>query len=246
MARPGKVSGGSRRGRTPADEKRPERPRQYQYLVLIVCEDECTERLYFETAFPHLPDDTVYVHPVGTGRDPLGVAEQALMERASLKARFNRDVDQVWLVFDKDDADKDLGKEKRFHQAIDLAGHENLQLAFSNEVFELWLVLHFHDVDATTPLPRLTVYQMLDVALRQHALFAETGYHHKKTEQHKQSDPSEVLQVVRELGDESVAHARAEELLKAHGDCALLATNPSTRVHLLLQNLRGWIEYHNY
>lgn len=122
--------------------------------MLIVCEDEATERLYFETAFPNLPENTVYVLPIGTGRDPLGVAEQAISERATLQLNAKREVDEVWLVFDKDDADKESGKKARFEQALQLAKNENMQLAFSNEAFELWLLLHFVEVDVAIPLPR--------------------------------------------------------------------------------------------
>lgn len=240
MAHAGKVKKSSRLDHTPA---RPVRVRQYKHLVLIVCEDERTEKLYFETAFPNLPENTVYVRPVGTGRDPLGVAQWAVAARKKLQDEFRRDVDQVWLVFDKDDADLDPGKTARFEKAVDLAKQEEMRLAFSNEVFELWLLLHFEDV--TGPLPRETVYQMLDTALRAHPLFTTAGYHHKKTSQHKQSKPEDVLQAVREKGDEALAHARAEALLSAHGNRSLLSTNPSTRVHLLLQSLRGWIAFHS-
>lgn len=241
MANSGKVT--SRRGRTPADEKRPERRRKYQHLVLIVCEDTATERLYFEAAFPDLPENTVRVRAIGTGCDPLGVAQRAIAERAALAQEANREVDQVWLVFDKDDADQEPGKTARFADALALAKQEKMVLAFSNEVFELWLLLHFVDVAADAPLPRTRVYDLLDEALRQHPLFATKGYYHKKTTENKASKPADVLQAVRELGDETLAQARAEILLTAHADTPLLAANPSTRVHRLLQSLRGWVEH---
>lgn len=243
MASSGEVK--TRRGRTPADEKRPNRPRKYKYLVLIVCEDAATEKRYFETAFPDLPENTVRVKPVGTGRDPLGVAQQAIVERDALALEARRDVDQVWLVFDKDDADQTPKKVDRFGKALALAEQEKMALAFSNEVFELWLLLHFVDVAADAPLPRARVYKLLGEALRPHRLFATEGYHHKKTADHKASKPAHVLQAVRELGDEPQAHARAEALLAAHGEKPLLTANPSTRVHRLLQSLRGWMEYYS-
>ena len=242
MASAGKVS---RRGRTPAAEKRPSRPRKYQYLVLIVCEDTATERLYFEAAFPDLPENTVRVQAIGTGHDPLGVAQRAITERVSLAREARREVDQVWLVFDKDDADQNAGKTARFGQALALAKQEKMDLAFSNEVFELWLLLHFVGVATDVALPRARVYELLDEALRAHSLFAADGYRHKKTTQHKASKPADVLQAVRELGDETQAQVRAEALLDGHGKKPLLAANPSTRVHKLLQSLRGWVEYYN-
>lgn len=238
MARAGKLIEKSRRGRTPAEDKRPVRWRFYRHLVLIVCEDETTERLYFETAFPNLPENTVYVLPVGTGRDPLGVAKQALLERDALRLIAKREVDEIWLVFDKDDADKEPSKTARFEQALQLATSENMQLAFSNEVFELWLLLHFVDVAAAVPLTRVEVYEKLAEALRLHPLFATTDY------DHKESKAISVLQAVSELGNADLAHHRAEVLLAMHSEKPLLETNPSTRVHLLLRSLQGWVEYY--
>ena len=239
MAQAGKVK--SRRGRTPAEDKRPVRWHLYKYLVLIVCEDEATEKIYFEAAFPNLPENTVFVQPIGTGRDPLGVAEQAIAEREKLRLKAKKEVDEVWLVFDKDDADREpgkLAKLERFELALQLARDENMQLAFNNEVFELWLLLHFVDVDATTPLSRQNIYEQLADALSAHPLFATIRYDHKK------SKAIEVLTVVSELGHEAQAHHRAESLLTAHGEKPLLETNPSTRVHILLRSLRDWVEFY--
>ena len=237
MAQRGRVK--SRRGRTPAEDKpRPVRWRFYGHLVLIVCEDEVTEKLYFETVFASLPENTVYVRPIGTGYDPLGVAEQAVKERAKLRLEATREVDEVWLVFDKDDADQELGKTTRFERALQLAKDENMHLAFSNEVFELWLLLHFVEVDATIPLPRKALYERFAAALRLHPLFASVGYDHKN------SKAANVLKAVLDLGNVELAHIRAEALLTAHGEKPLLETNPSTRIHKLLQGLQGWAEYH--
>lgn len=237
MARAGKVTTTSRRGRTPADDKRPIRWRFYKHLVLIVCEGQ-TEKLYFETVFADLLSDKVFVRPVSAGRDPLGVAEQAITEREELRLEANKEVDQVWLAFDKDDADREPAKKARFEQAIQLAKDEKMKLAFSNEAFELWLLLHFVEVNADTPLPRQKIYELFGEILQQHPLFATAGYNHKK------SKPATVLQAVSELGDAVLAHSRAEVLLSAHGEKPLLETNPSTRVHILLRSLQGWVEFY--
>lgn len=65
--------------------ERPVRSRKYQYLMLIVCEDQNTERVYFEQfnrLFNELlPNETVYVKAVGTDRNSLGVVMQTIAER---------------------------------------------------------------------------------------------------------------------------------------------------------------------
>jgi hypothetical protein len=241
MARPGKVSV----RRVPATDERPLRSRRYKHLVLIVCEDQTTEPLYFETVFANVPVDTLYIRSVGTGRDPLGVAQQALVEREKLavEARLGmeprREVDDVWLVFDKDDADREAGKIIRFEQALALANAEKMKLAFSNEVFELWLLLHLTEVAATQSLPRAEVYARLGSALRQHPKLANFEYQHGVTK------AADVVPAVLSVGDEASAHRRAAALLAAHGAKPLLETNPSTRVHHLMSSLRGWMYYYS-
>ena len=69
MARRGKIE----KGIEPLDEAvRPVRSKKYVYFMLIVCEDQNTEPVYFkqfEELFDNLlPEETVYVKRVGTGR----------------------------------------------------------------------------------------------------------------------------------------------------------------------------------
>ncbi|HMZ32282.1 MAG TPA: RloB family protein, partial [Methanoregulaceae archaeon] len=53
-----------------------------------------------------------------------------------------KEVDIVWVVFDKDSSDENETKIKRFEDAFTIAEKENFKVAYSNEVFELWLLLH--------------------------------------------------------------------------------------------------------
>ena len=96
MAKKGKVS----KFQEQESEERPVRFRRYQYLFLIVCEDENTEPLYFKNFKAQIPNETIYLRPVGTGRDAKGVVEQALKERDKLAIEAKREVDVVWAVFD--------------------------------------------------------------------------------------------------------------------------------------------------
>jgi len=237
MARSGRVS---RRGRTPAEDKRPVRPQRYQYLFLIICEDEATEPAYFDSFLALIPPKTIYLRVVGTGRDPLGVVEQAQLRRDELQAEVGRGVDEVWVVFDKDDADAEEGKITRFNQAEQLATREQFKLAFSNEVFELWLLLHFTEVAATPPMSRRQVYEKLGEAIQQHDAYREYQYNHQ------QAAGEEIVRIVQQAGNEELAIQRAEALLASHNNKTLLETNPSTRVHLLVRSLRSWIAYYGY
>jgi len=75
MARKGRLKS------VPRDvEERPVRIKKYSYLFLIVCEDEKTERVYFEDFKAKIPEETIYLKAVGTGLDSKGVVERAMYE----------------------------------------------------------------------------------------------------------------------------------------------------------------------
>ena len=156
MARKGKVA---RFAEAEAAE-RPVRLRRYHYLFLIVCEDEKTEPCYFNRFKPGIPEETLFLKPVGTGRDPKGVVNKAIEERDKLAIEAKKEVDCVWVVFDKDNADENTTKIQNFEDAFSIAEKEKFKVALSNEVFELWLLLHFSDVDKEKPLPRSDVYEL--------------------------------------------------------------------------------------
>jgi hypothetical protein len=117
-------------------KERPVRFRKYEYLFLIVCEDDKTEPAYFRTYAEKIPEDTLYLKTVGTGRDPKGVVETAVREKVILEKKSKKEVDFVWVVFDKDDADATAHTRQKFADAFILADTEKFAVAYSNEVFE--------------------------------------------------------------------------------------------------------------
>lgn len=218
-------------------KERPIRFRRYKYLFLIVCEDQKTEPAYFERFVSQIPDDTIYLRPIGTGRDPKGVVQRAIIERDILKEEANREVDEVWVVFDKDDADENNARILRFQDAFEIAKTENIEVAYSNEVFELWLLLHFTDVDKEKPLPRSEVYSSLRDEILKIPKYADYVYNHRII------DPR-TIEVVFESGDQSSAISRAQILVEYHKDCEPINSNPLTKVHILVQTLLTWITYY--
>ena len=98
--------------------------------ILIVCEGENTEPSYFRQF--RLTNATVKA--VGVGYNTISLVERAieLSERDTY--------DQVWCVFDKDDFPAE-----NFNEAIQLATRNRFKVAYSNQSFEYWLILHFND-----------------------------------------------------------------------------------------------------
>jgi hypothetical protein len=99
---------------------------------LIVCEGEKTEPFYFEGF--RVP--TVHIKIERMGKDPRTVVNRAIT------LYDPQTYDQVWCVFDRDDVLPEL-----FNQAIELARSNGIEVAYSNQAFELWYWLHFNYSD---------------------------------------------------------------------------------------------------
>jgi hypothetical protein len=134
MAKKGKLKEHRQKG----ESKRPLRLKKYSQFFLIVCEDEKTEPNYFDQFKAHFPEGTLYIRTVGTGRDPKGVIEQAIEKREEFKLECHKEIDFVWAVFDKDDADENETKINRFNDAFKKAEQEN---HFTNQIGQTLFIL---------------------------------------------------------------------------------------------------------
>ena len=223
------------KGRTQPILQRPIRFRNYEYFFLIVCEDENTEPAYFEQFQAQVPENTFFLRRIGTGLDPKGVVERTILEREKLKIEAKKEVDETWAVFDKDDADENATKIQRFEQAFSIAEQEQIELAYSNEVFELWLLLHLTIISHQIPLSRQAIYQRLETEIRRRPGFETFTYQHGDTD---------ILDKIQRLGDESAAIRRAETLFQAQSGTPPIEANPSTRVYLIVKSLREKIAFY--
>jgi hypothetical protein len=98
--------------------------------ILIVCEGKNTETSYFN----QFKLSNATIKAVGEGYNTLSLVEKA----AQLSQES--DYDQVWCVFDKDDFNAE-----DFNNAIRKANSLGFGVAYSNQAFEYWLLLHFED-----------------------------------------------------------------------------------------------------
>ena len=231
MAKKGHAKGRSRRRER---EGRPERWKSYKQYFLIVCEDEVTEPAYFEQFKSLFPEDSLFLMTIGTGYDPLGVIKSAIRKREELSAESGREIDFTWVVFDKDDANENETKILRFDDAYKLAKEANLNIALSNEVFEVWLLLHFTMPEYNQPISRKDIYKMLESEIQK---FDNSFiYSHGK---------KNILDYIQRYGDENNAIDSAKILRDFHKDSLPIHSNPSTDVALLVEELRSWITFYN-
>lgn len=98
--------------------------------ILIVCEGKNTEPSYFNQF--RLTSATI--KPVGEGYNTISLVNRAI------QITNQTSYEQVWCVFDKDDFDS-----VDFNNAILLADANGFGIAYSNQAFEYWILLHFND-----------------------------------------------------------------------------------------------------
>ena len=123
--------------------------REVKQSFLIVCEGENTEPDYFR-AFRMT---TAKVKAVGQAMNTLSLVTKAISIREADKKK-KRVYDQCWVVFDKDDFPAN-----DFNQAIMLAEKNDFHVAYSNQAFEYWFLLHYNLY--TGPLHRNQYEKML-------------------------------------------------------------------------------------
>jgi hypothetical protein len=172
--------------------------------ILIVCEGAKTEPNYFNK-FPHPPSSVVVVKGIGKNTETL------VREAISLREKADSKYDQVWCVFDRDSFPA-----VNFNAALQMAKARGIEVAYSNEAFELWYLLHFCYFD--TGISRKQYKDLLSRHL---------GYKYTKNSQNmfEQLCPHQ-----------KKAIQNAKRLLSQYRPNPA-KDNPSTTVHILVERL---------
>lgn len=200
MARKGRWKENPTR-RSRQHRKRRTRGREDRQRFLIVCEGQETEPQYFRRF-------RVPGHVQGFGISPSQLVNKAL------EMKTQDEYDHVWCVFDRDNWGAG-----EFNGAIQRAVSQGIRVAYSNQAFELWYLLHFHFYQ--TPMPRKEYQGKLSQLL---------GYRYRKNA----TDLYDQLAAKQEL---AITHA--EKLLAQYSLHNPANEDPSTTVHRLVIELNN-------
>ena len=108
--------------------------------ILILCEGQ-TEELYFKG----FKKTNVKLEDTG------GLSNRQIVDYA-IKRKEEGEYDEYWVVFDMDyNPQKGDTQYFDFDNAISKAKRNDIKVAYSNDVFELWLYLHFYYTDQKKP-----------------------------------------------------------------------------------------------
>ncbi|MDO4537445.1 MAG: RloB family protein [Coriobacteriales bacterium] len=190
---------------------------------LIVCEGEKTEPLYLRELASaiggELSDrvDVPIIDIEGEGASTVALVKKAM----ELRNRANFVYQHVWVVFDKDDFDD-------FDEAIQLAEENEIDVAWSNPSFELWVLLHFHYIDSA--LDRHQILNKVDRIFKDWCI-RESGY---------EKNLEDLYTLLSTYGQAQQAYQWAEKLLSRFDKSQPCSTMiPATTVHRLVRELEG-------
>ncbi len=183
--------------------------RKIRERFLIVCEGKKTEPNYFK-CFRVPTTRVIDIDVRGFGYNTVSLVKEAI----NLKSQES--YDQVWCVFDRDSFPAE-----KFNEAISLAKRNSIEIAYSNEAFEIWYLLHFSYYK--TAMTRSDYYDRLTRLLG------------KKYEKN-QEDMYALLEP-----KQSSAIRNAKKLLSQYTPLNPERANPSTTVHLLVEQLNRFI-----
>ncbi len=205
-------------------EKKQEQTKKTSCRILIVCEGEKTEPYYFKE-FKKINNEsfTYEVSAEGKGLNTIAVVEEAITRKQQAELTPTP-YDSVWAVFDKDDFSKD-----HFNNAIYKAKKYGVQVAWSNEAFELWYLYHFHN--RITAMNRDEYKNAISTAVNK-----SDRYKGKKVYKYKKGSHGNYA-IMNKYGNQENAIKWAREQDQTYADEKYADHNPCTRVYLLVLQL---------
>lgn len=204
-----------------AKKTKKNKPRELVTYFLIVCEGEKTEPNYFKS-FPKKVGKFVFdLEFEGGGISTLKVVEKAIELRKNSKQKYDR----IWAVFDRDSF-----KTNSFNSAILKAKANNISCAWSNEAFELWYLLHFHN--RITAMKREDYKKGIEDAVNEKLAKKKNKFKYKKND-------IGMYSLLSQIGSQTSAIKWARELASENTGEQFANYNPQTMVFKLVEELSG-------
>ncbi len=180
-------------------------------FIYIFTEGRETEPNYFESIKKQLRLHGVKINIWGTGHHTMDLIDSIL---GFVSRNHIETGDEVWAVFDRD-AFKD------FDSAINKARTNDISVAYSNEAFELWFLLHFSYMSSA--LSRKDYINKLN------------GYLLKLGERYEKKSKT-MYSLLKPYEEDAIKNAK-KLLTGCDSEKLCSKKNPSTTVHVLIEGL---------
>jgi hypothetical protein len=128
------------------------------YTFIIFCEDEVSEYIYFKWFETSL----IKINIINKQKSMMSNVVKAInycqnnQFLTQDEGRYFIDTEgiEIWCVYDRDlEIDGNLIQEKNieFNLSISIANDTGINVAWSNDAFELWVLLHFEEINPNDP-----------------------------------------------------------------------------------------------
>jgi hypothetical protein len=220
---------------------------------IIFCEDGIHEPAYFKS---FEVSNTLKVNPIpkqGQGWKNLintlaYCSKNGLLEFKEGKYSKKEGVtEEIWCVYDRDKSDNNHGNDVAFTTAISTTEDSGIKVAWSNDAFELWILLHFDEVAAKHQYNRQSIYSRLtdifkglaDPALAN--LIVEPDFSYVNKLKRRPNFEQIVIPILR--AKDSIAIDNAKQLEESYTHkVAFHDRTPCTMVHTLVEELLKYSE----
>lgn len=223
---------------------------------IIFCEDEHHECLYFQSFEKSVSNLKINAVPnVRSKKLNLNATIDTCVQKGLMGFEHNRYIiipgttEHIWCVYDRDMESTiwtDIKPQEHidFDTAIMAGERAGLKIAWSNDVFELWLLLHFEEVQAESILHRNYVYDRLtDIFKNQlpkdeemEELTANDSFNYKRNMKRRERFIGQVIPQLTVRLDDAIARAKKLEH-SFNSSKEFHQRNPCTMVHHLVMEI---------
>lgn len=186
--------------------------------IFIFSEGKGTEVNYFEDKRNEISEiirrNGIKIEVIGKGFNTKSLVEYVINFREKEGLGEN---DEYWVVFDKDNFEA-------FDSAILLANNNDIKVAYSNECFELWFLLHFSFLSSAVGR-KLYEEKLTDIFL---SLY---NYKYDKLMEG-------IYTLIKEKEEDAIKYAK-KLIIQHENEKKFSNKNPSTTVHLLVESLNS-------
>lgn len=207
--------------------------------VIIACEDKSSAPTYFKMIVKRLKDNRAITQDSLVIADhkhntPMGVLSDLINYKKDEKSY--RDFEHKWIVIDRDAPRVNGGGHTKddFNGALSSAKTKQIKVAYANDSYELWYLLHFNP--RTTAILRDEILKEVIKKLKTKNLtkFRDLNDENIKSEEYTKLIYEELL----ELQPKAIKNAK--NLLEFHGETHNPESdNPSTTIHKLVEILNN-------
>lgn len=233
-----------------------DRPAETLKTFIIFCEDEHHEPLYFKSF--ERQKEGIKINAIANSRSKKlnlnatiqkGVEEGLIVFENGSYSLLPDITEQIWCVYDRD-MESDIWSKIPMHNHLDFdtsiitALAAGLKVAWSNDVFEMWILLHFEKIPTGAILHRKYIYDRLTEIFKNQVprnqelddLTALQTFNYKDNMKRRERFIKQVIPLLHPRTDTAIANAQVLEA-EFSNITPYHQRNPCTMVHFLVQEI---------